>query len=265
MASLQNSEGSAEPQSRLGITRRQTIVGLGLATAGAAGAALATWWNAHRPIEHHGFSLKTPKSAEEALARLRAGNECYIEQHFDVGNLARTAARRAEVAPAQHPYAIVLACADSRVPPEVIFSAGLGDLFVVRVAGNIVDLKCLGVLGSIEYAIEELRIPLVLVLGHEGCGAVKAAIQVVQKRIRPPGAISVLTDAIRPAIESAGEQGVDPLKSAVVANVRRQVNNLLEAAEVVAPAVATGRVRIVGSVYELTSGRVRLLPAGTSS
>ena len=262
---FENAENSSEPARSSNFTRRQASAGLGIATAAASVSGLATWWSAHRPPGHHEFSLTTPNSAEEALARLRAGNECYIAEHFDIGNRSRTAARRAEVAPAQHPYAIVLACADSRVPPEVIFSAGLGDLFVVRVAGNIVDLKCLGVLGSIEYAIEELRIPLVLVLGHEGCGAVKAAIQVVQKRIRPPGAISVLTDAIRPAIESAGEQGVDPLKSAVVANVRRQVGNLLDAAEVVAPAVAAGRVRIVGSVYELTSGRVRLLPAGAIS
>jgi carbonic anhydrase len=220
---------------------------------------MATWWSAHRPLGHHGFSLKTPGSADEALARLRAGNECYIEEHFDIGNRARTTARRAEVAPAQHPYAIVLACGDSRVPPEVIFSAGLGDLFVVRVAGNIVDGKCLGVLGSIEYAIEELKIPLALVLGHEGCGAVKAAIQVVRKGLRPPGAINVLTDAIRPAIEAADDQSDDFIQRAVVANVRRQVENLAGASDIVAPAVVANRVRIVGGVYELNTGRVRLL------
>ena len=151
MASLQNSEGSAEPQSRLGITRRQTIVGLGLATAGAAGAALATWWNAHRPIEHHGFSLKTPKSADEALARLRAGNECYIEEHFDVGNLARTTARRAEVAPAQHPYAIVLACAGlsrlgwadritERIDPDVCLPAFGQGILALECREDSVDL-----------------------------------------------------------------------------------------------------------------------------
>ena len=265
MTPFENAENSSEPARSSNFTRRQASAGLGIATAAASVSGLATWWSAHRPPGHHEFSLTTPNSAEEALARLRAGNECYIAEHFDIGNRSRTAARRAEVAPAQHPYAIVLACADSRVPPEVIFSAGLGDLFVVRVAGNIVDPKCLGVLGSIEYAIQELRIPLVLVLGHAGCGAVKAAIEVVQKGVDPPGAISVLTDSIRPVIATSREQGVDPLKSAVVANVRRQVGNLLDTAEVVAPAVAAGRVRIVGSVYELTSGRVRLLPAGTSS
>src|SRR5262245_29423219 len=180
MTASESPEGSTAPSRPTTITRRHVIAGLGLATAGAAVSGMATWWSAHRPPGHHGFSLTTPGSADEALARLQAGNECYIEEHFDIGNRARTTARRKEVAPAQHPYAIVLACGDSRVPPEVIFSAGLGDLFVVRVAGNIVDGKCLGVLGSIEYAVEELKIPMALVMGHEGCGAVKAAYHVVK-------------------------------------------------------------------------------------
>jgi carbonic anhydrase len=141
----------------------------------------------------------------------------------------------------------------------LIFSAGLGDLFVVRVAGNIVDPKCLGVLGSIEYAIEELKIPLVLVLGHEGCGAVKAAIQAVQKGTHPRSAISVLTDAIRPAIEGVGRDASDLLQKSVIANVQRQIDNLLSAKEIVAPAVASNRLHAVGGVYELNTGRVRLL------
>src|SRR5262249_8862866 len=211
----------------LGITRRQAVAGIGVATAAASVAGMATWWIDHKPLDHHGFSLVTPSTADEALIRLLAGNECYIEEHFDVGNLARTTARRAEVAPAQHPYAIVLACADSRVPPEVIFSAGLGDLFVVRVAGNIVDPRCLGVLASIEYAMEELKIHLLFVLGHESCGAVKAAIEAVEKGIEPPGAIGVLTDAIRPVLEDAHGQAGELLVNAVEGNVRRQVANLV--------------------------------------
>jgi len=243
----------------LGITRRQAVAGIGVATAAASVAGMATWWIDHKPLDHHGFSLVTPSTADEALIRLLAGNECYISEHFDVGNRGRTTQRRAEVAPAQHPYAIVLACADSRVPPEVVFSAGLGDLFVVRVAGNIVDPRCLGVLGSIEYAIEELKIPLVLVLGHEGCGAVKAAIQAVQRGAHPPGAISVLTDAIRPVVEGLAGASGDLLARAVIANVQRQADNLLHAAEIVTPAVIAKRVRIAGGVYELNTGRVRLL------
>jgi carbonic anhydrase len=193
------------------------------------------------------------------MNRLRAGNECYLREHFHIGNRGRTAERRAEIAPAQHPYAIVLACADSRVPPEIVFSAGLGDLFVVRVAGNIVDPKCLGVLGSIEYAIEELKIPLIFVLGHEGCGAVKAAIEAVKDGKRPPSAISVLTDAIRPVVEIVADQAGDTLRNAVAANVRQQVENLLKSEVIVAPAVATNRVQIAGGVYELETGRVRVL------
>ena len=241
------------------ISRRQAVAGLGLATAAASAVSLATWWVGNKPIDHHGFSLITPNTADEALARLRAGNECYISEHFDVGNRGRTAQRRAEVAPAQHPYSIVLAGAGSRVPPEVVFSAGLGDIFVVRVAGNIVDPRCLGVVGSIEYAIEELKTPLVLILGHEGCGAVKAAIQAVQKGTHPPSAIRVLTDAIRPVVESLGVEGGEVVQKAVIANVERQVDNLLHAEEIVAPAVTSKRVKIVGGVYELNTGRVHYI------
>jgi len=255
---FENPESIPVPKRSGGVTRRRALSGLGVATAVAAVAGISTWRSSRKPIDHHGFSQTTPNTAAEALERLRAGNECYIEEHFDVGNRARTTERRAEVAPAQHPYAIVLACADSRVPPEVIFSAGLGDLFVVRVAGNIVDPKCLGVLGSIEYAVEELKIPLVFVLGHESCGAVKAAIEVVERAIEPPGAIGVLTDAIRPVVESIREMGGDLLAGAVQANVRRQVSNLLQSTQIIAPAVASGRVQVAGGVYELRTGRVKM-------
>ena len=242
-------------------TRRHLLTGIGLGAAGTAAAGLAFWRQAEQPLDHHGFSLKTPHTADEALARLRAGNQCYIDEHFEIGNLGRTGKRRAEIAPAQHPYAIVLACADSRVAPEVVFSAGLGDLFVVRVAGNIVDPRCLGVLGSIEYAIEELKIPLVFVLGHEGCGAVKAAIEVVQNKLSTPGAISVLTDAIRPVVEAASRQSGDLLRNAVIGNVERQVQNLAHSADIVAPALAASRLQIAGGVYELNTGRVVVLPS----
>jgi carbonic anhydrase len=234
------------------------LTGVGVATAGAAVAASAFWRRADSPDDHHGLSPENPRTAEEVLTRLRAGNECYVLEHFRIGNRGRTVKRRTEIAPAQHPYAIVLACADSRVPPEIIFSAGLGDLFVVRVAGNFVDPKCLGVLGSIEYAIEELKIPLVLVLGHEGCGAVKAAIHAVEQGQKPPGAISVLTDAIRPVVESVANETGDRLQNAVAANVRRQIENLSRSTAIVAPAIASERVQIAGGVYELETGRVRL-------
>src|SRR5258708_350633 len=218
-------ENAPIPERSASVTRLRLLTGIGFATAGAAAASLALWPRAESPDDHHGFSLETPRTAEEVLTRLRAGNECYVREHFHIANRGRTTERRTEIAPAQHPYAIVLACADSRVAPEIVFSAGLGDLFVVRVAGNIVDPKCLGVLGSIEYAIEELKIPLVLVLGHEGCGAVKAAIQAVKDGRRPPSAISVLTDAIRPVVESVADQTGNLLENAIEANVQQAVSH----------------------------------------
>jgi carbonic anhydrase len=259
MPSSTNQEGPPMPDRSATVSRRRLLTGFGLASAGAAAASLVLWRRDENPDDHHGLSPEHPRTAEEALNRLRAGNECYVREHFHIGNRRRTAERRTEIAPAQHPYAIVLACADSRVPPEIVFSAGLGDLFVVRVAGNIVDPKCLGVLGSIEYAIEELKIPLIFVLGHEGCGAVKAAIQAVQQGKQPPSAISVLTDAIRPVVESVADQVGDLVRNAVSANVRQQVENLLRSQAIVAPAVASKRVQIAGGVYELETGRVQLL------
>ena len=143
--------------------------------------------------------------------------------------------------------------------PEIVFTAGLGDLFVVRVAGNIVSRKCLGVVGSIEYAISELKIPLILVLGHESCGAVKAAVEFYKKGTEPPGAIGIITDAIRPAIEGVASESGSLLNNAVAANVRQSVAELLGSAAIVGPAVASGQLKVVGGIYELTSGRVRLL------
>ncbi len=259
MLSSPNPEGAPMSNSAASVTRRGLLTGIGVATAAVAVGSMALWRRAEKPEDHHGLSPENPRDAEQALKRLRAGNECYVREHFHIGNRGRTAERRTEIAPAQHPYAIVLACADSRVPPEIVFSAGLGDLFVVRVAGNIVDPKCLGVLGSIEYAIEELKIPLIFVLGHESCGAVKAAIQAVEQGKHPPSAISVLTDAIRPVVESVADQTGDLLRNAVAANVRRQVDNLLRSEAIVAPAVASKRVRIAGGIYQLETGRVHLL------
>jgi carbonic anhydrase len=247
------------PKDSAALTRRRLLTGFGIATAGAAAASMALWRRAEGPDEHHGLSPENPRTAEEVLTRLRAGNECYVQEHFHIGNRGRTGERRTEITPAQHPYAIVLACADSRVPPEIVFSAGLGDLFVVRVAGNIVDPRCLGVLGSIEFAIEELKMPLIFVLGHEGCGAVKAAIHAVEQGNQPPSAISVLTDAIRPVVESVKDKTGDLLRNAVTANVRRQVANLLRSEAIVAPAVASKRVQIAGGIYELETGRVHLV------
>jgi carbonic anhydrase len=159
-------------------------------------------------------------------------------------------ARRAEVAGGQHPFAIVVGCADSRVPPEAIFSQGIGDLFVIRVAGNVIDDD---MLGSIEDAVEDFGVPLVVVLGHERCGAVQAALSTEPV----PGHVDAVVRRIRPAMARAWQQPGDLLDNAVRANVAASVH---ASAPTVAPLVQKGRVKVVGARYDLDTGAVQFLP-----
>jgi carbonic anhydrase len=164
---------------------------------------------------------------------------------------------RAALAKAQRPWATVLGCSDSRVPPELIFDVGLGALFVVRVAGNVISPE---VLGSLQYAGVHLATPLFVVLGHEGCGAVTAALKAKFEGARERDRIEVLLRSILPGLE-----GVDPallpeerLAAAVEANVRWTVRQLLETPEAQAR-VAEGAMKLVGAVYDLETGSVRFL------
>jgi carbonic anhydrase len=189
-------------------------------------------------------------SADEALKQLMAGNKRYADgkatrRHQD-------AARRSEVAKGQEPMATILSCSDSRVPPEIVFDQGLGDLFVVRVAGNIAEAHGAG---SIEYAVEHLGSPLIVVLGHERCGAVEATLNGGDAH----GHIQWLVDAIRPAVDKAkGKQG-DALDNAVTSNVTMVVERLKT---LMKPSLAemAKRVKIVGAHYDLDTGVVELLP-----
>lgn len=190
---------------------------------------------------HHGE--KAPSvTAEEALKRLEEGNKRYVEgalahPHQDGG-------RRTEVAGGQAPFAIVLGCADSRVSPEVLFDQGLGDLFVVRVAGNVVDDH---VLGSIEYAVEHLGAKLVVVLGHERCGAVKAAKETIAAKATAGGHVGSLVEAIAPAVEETTGGDLDATIHANVANVAEE---LAESGPVIKG------VTVRGAYYDLDTGTV---------
>ncbi len=191
-----------------------------------------------------------------ALERLLSGNARYV-----AGNEERPGTgliRRAEIARDQRPFAVVLGCSDSRVPAEIVFDQGLGDLFVVRVAGNFAgDNKALG---SIEYAVLYLGVRLVLVLGHESCGAVTAALDVATAGTDLPGHLYAVVDDILPAVrESQGQPGA-ALDNAVRANIRRATRHLQVAAPVLAPRVTAGTVHVVGAYYQLASGQVTLLP-----
>ncbi len=159
----------------------------------------------------------------------------------------QTAARRDEVASGQKPSAVIVGCADSRVPPEVVFDQGLGDVFVVRVAGEVVDDTALG---SIEFAVAKLGARLIVVLGHERCGAVEAAL----KGGPVPGHVGRVVDAIKPAISKAAAEPGDALENAVRDNVRAVVVRLRASEPVLAPLVRDGSLRVVGAVYDLDTG-----------
>jgi carbonic anhydrase len=165
----------------------------------------------------------------------------------------------ATLADRQAPEAVIVGCADSRVSPEILFDQGVGDLFVVRVAGNVVSKAGVIVKGSIEYAVAELGVPLILVLGHTQCGAVKAALQHLDARDALPGALAGLVDVIKPAVAAAKGKPGDPLDNAIRANVLAGVARLKALPPIVAPAVKRGKVRVVGGVYDLKSGAVTMI------
>lgn len=186
--------------------------------------------------------------AAEALAELHWGNLRYVNERYAVTDVGP--ARRREVAQGQYPFAAILGCSDSRVPPEIVFDQGLGDLFVVRTAGQAIDDI---VIGSIEYAVAELGVKLIAVLGHEGCGAVEAALAPSP----PPGRIAAVTAAIWPAVRAVAAGG-DCLADAVVANVCYGVARLAST-PLLGKAMRTSGLTIVGAVYCLRSGRVFFL------
>ncbi|MFA7227525.1 MAG: carbonic anhydrase [Melioribacteraceae bacterium] len=188
--------------------------------------------------------------ASGALTRLIAGNKRYIESKMTHPNQSKQ--RLEETAKGQNPFAVILTCSDSRVPPEIIFDQGLGDLFVIRTAGNLVD--DIG-LGSIEYAVEHLGVQLIVVLGHERCGAVEAAI----KGGEAPGHIKSLTGAIDPAIEEAKKEKGDLLDNSVLANVNGIVNKLKSNEPVLKELVSGKKLKIVGARYDLDDGSIKFV------
>jgi carbonic anhydrase len=191
------------------------------------------------------------RSPDEALRALVAGNKAFVAAGASCAR--QSPARRGEVAAAQHPIAVVVGCADSRVPPEAIFGQGIGDLFIVRVAGNVVDDT---VLGSVEYAVEHLGVSLVVVLGHERCGAVEAALGTAA----PHAHVGTIVRRIRAAIAAVRSRPGDALDNAVRANVAASVNEVRSSKPLLAPAVQKGDVKVVGGRYDLDTGVVEILP-----
>lgn len=186
-------------------------------------------------------------SADQAYKMLMAGNQRYAAGRPLGPN--RQAQRRTEVAKGQHPFAIVVACSDSRVPPELLFDQGLGDLFVTRLAGNIVDDPALG---SIEYGVVKLGAHLIFVLGHKKCGAVEAAVE----GGAVPGHIGSVVRAIQPAVEQVRGKPGSLLDHAIEENVRQTVKRLKTSDPLLAERVKSGQLKVAGGVYDLNTGRV---------
>lgn len=208
------------------------------------------------------ISCTTPKQSEQAhaalnvpqtkaLARLKAGNGRFVANKLQHPH--QTAERRSELATSQHPFAVVLGCADSRTSPEVVFDQGLGDIFVVRVAGNVLNDETVG---SIEYAVEHLGAHLIVVLGHERCGAIQAAKETIVANAKAPGHIQSLVEAIRPAVEAT--TGADA-EATAKANVLNVVYSLRHSAPILHEMVEAGAVAVVGAHYDLDTGAVEFL------
>jgi carbonic anhydrase len=163
------------------------------------------------------------------------------------------------LAAGQSPIACIVTCSDSRVGPEILFDVGIGELFVVRIAGNYVDGAGAAVKGTVEYAVAELGVSLIMILGHSQCGAVKAAIEHIHDNDALPGAINNLVNAIKPAVLESQHKTGDLLENAIRTNVKRGVDRLDDLQPIIAPAVKAGKLKIAGAVYDLASGKVQML------
>ncbi|MFD1146043.1 carbonic anhydrase [Saccharothrix hoggarensis] len=192
----------------------------------------------------------------DAFELLLAGNQRFVSGTPEHPN--QDAARRAEIAPAQRPFAVLFGCSDSRLAAEIIFDRGLGDLFVVRTAGHVMDAQ---VLGSIEYGSEVLDCPLVVVLGHDACGAVNAACAAVDEGAVPAGYIRDVVERVTPSVLAARAAGRVEPREIVAEHVSRTVDLLLERSRVLAERVDTGRTAVVGLCYRLADGSAHVVAA----
>lgn len=201
-------------------------------------------------------------TANQALAALKDGNRRFLAgQAITPDSRGR---RRLEIAKAQYPIAVLVSCSDSRVPPELLFGRGLGELFIIRNAGNTIDTAAMG---SLEYAVTELNVPLVVVMGHERCGAVAAAVSVVEQGATFPGSIGRMIEPILPAVLAAKRAGArDLLDASVRANVSRTVGRLRQFSEpMLLERLKAGRLRVVGARYDLDDGNVDFFDEGVIS
>jgi carbonic anhydrase len=240
-------KGNVMP-SRTQLSRRQFLQYSALA-AGAVNVALpATGLAADDPAPK--------RDADTVLALLLKGNGRFVRG--EAAHPRRKPEDFTRLAEGQAPLAVIVGCADSRVAPELVFDQGIGDLFVVRVAGNIVRGGGAAVKGSIEYAVAELGVQLIMVLGHSQCGAVKAAIKHIDARDALPGSINDLVASIKPSVAAVKGKPGNKLDNVIKANVELGVKSVRSLDPILSGAVKKGKLKVVGATYELRTGKVIL-------
>jgi carbonic anhydrase len=235
------------------LSRRVLMTGALTAAAAAGVSPVLAQSNSRRVVgtapTRDGKSTLTP---DAALQLLRDGNAAFLRGEDLAPDLSPK--RRLDLARGQAPFCAYVSCSDSRVPPELLFGRGLGELFIVRNAGNTVDTVAQG---SIEFAVAVLGVPLVVVMGHEACGAVKAAMDVVEKNARFPGSIGNMIEPIIPAVLEARGAAGDKTENAIRQNVRRVVRTMREDSDpLLMKPQAEGRLKVVGAYYALGTGMV---------
>ncbi|MHC5718625.1 MAG: carbonic anhydrase, partial [Nostoc sp.] len=231
------------------ISRRNLLILLG---AGTLSASLGSRLLSSEMVSANESAASTV--ADKALKRLLEGNKRYVAGKLL--NSERSPSRIDDLEKGQQPFAVVLACSDSRVPPEIVFDQGLGDIFTVRVAGNFLEP---GGLASIDYAVEHLKSPPVLVLGHRRCGEVTAVVESIQTGKALPNDISKFSEAIAPAIKSVKNQAGDAVDNAVRANIKYVTNELKTSQLLIAEFVNKGQVKVLGAYYDIDTGVVKVI------
>ena len=236
--------------------RQDSIQKSGPSRRGLLGAAAAT--TGFLLAGTAGAKKTAPKpqnvlTPDASLRRLQKGNARYVE-----GVAARHDFRheREALAGGQNPYAAILSCADSRIAPEYAFDSGRGDLFVCRVAGNFASAEAIA---SLEYAVAELGTPLIMVLGHDSCGAVDATIKSLKDGTTLPGHLPSLVAALSPAVKAVSQQGGETLANAIRQNVIDNVAKLRSETPILSAAVEQGKLKVVGGIYRLRSGKVEMV------
>ena len=220
---------------------------LGLAGVGLAAAATGLF-----PQEAMASGNTTTLTADQALEKLKAGNARYVANpQLCVADLTNN---RSTVAKGQAPWASFVSCADSRVPPELLFGGvGLGELFVSRNAGNMVDTATMG---TLEYGAEHLGVPLIVVLGHERCGAVAAAVEVFKTGAKLPGSIGPMVKPIVPAVKAISKKEGDMVDNAVRENARMTAEKIKTQSPIIVHLIKAGKVKVVAARYDLDDGKV---------